>query len=123
MHLTPVYAALFALFYSALSVRALRLRGRLKIALGDGGDKRLLRATRVHGNFAEYVPMTLLLIFMFELDGGSAGWIHALCAVLLVGRVSHAYGVAQVDEDFRFRVFGMASTFTSMVGAALLILV
>ena len=53
MHLTPVYAALFALFYSALSVRALRLRGRLKIALGDGGDKRLLRATRVHGNFAE----------------------------------------------------------------------
>lgn len=123
MHLSPVYAAVFALFYCGLSVRTLLLRGRLKIAVGDGGDQRMLRATRVHGNFAEYVPMTLLLVFMFELDGGSAGWVHALCGVLLVGRISHAYGIAQDDEDLRFRVFGMASTFTSMVGAALLILV
>jgi uncharacterized membrane protein YecN with MAPEG domain len=48
-----MYAALLALLFIALSVRTLRLRATLRIAIGDGGNERLLRASRVHGNFAE----------------------------------------------------------------------
>jgi hypothetical protein len=117
-HVTPFYAALFGLLFFALSVRTLRLRGRLKIGVGDAGNPEMLRAMRVHANFAEYVPLTLLLVFMLEAEGGRAVLLHALCLFLLAGRLSHAYGVRQLREDLRFRVFGMASTFTALVGAS-----
>jgi uncharacterized protein len=122
MHITPIYAALFALFFVALSVRTLRLRRTLNIPVGDGGHPQMLRAMRVHANFAEYVPLTLLLVFMLEAEGGQRALIHALCLVLLVGRLSHAAGVSMVAEDYRFRVFGMGSTFTALISAAACIL-
>ena len=49
----------------------------------------MLRAMRVHANFVEYVPITLLLIFMLEMQGGSAFVTNLLCLVLLAGRVVH----------------------------------
>jgi uncharacterized membrane protein YecN with MAPEG domain len=63
----PFYAALPGLVSFALSVRTLRLRGWLRIPVGDGGNEHMLRAMRVHANFAEYAPLSLLLILMFEL--------------------------------------------------------
>jgi uncharacterized membrane protein YecN with MAPEG domain len=48
----------------ALSVRTVRMRRHLKIAIGDAGNHAMLRAMRVHSNSAEYVPLTLLLIFL-----------------------------------------------------------
>jgi uncharacterized membrane protein YecN with MAPEG domain len=122
MYVTPFYAALLALLFVVLGVRTLRLRRRLKIPVGDGGHPQMLRAMRVHANFAEYVPLALLLVFMLELQGGDARLIHGLCLVLLVGRLSHAYGLSQMAEDYRYRVFGMGSTFTALAGAAAFIL-
>lgn len=58
----PIYAALLGIVFLLLSIRTLRLRRRLRIAVGDGGSVLMLRAMRVHGNFAEYVPLALLLI-------------------------------------------------------------
>ena len=118
---TQLYAALIALGYVALSVRTLRTRRRLRVAIGDGDEAVLARAVRAHGNFAEYVPIALILMLLLELTGAGATWLLALGVTLLVGRTSHAFGVSQVNEDFRFRVFGMALTFTVIVGAALAI--
>ena len=123
MGVTPAYAAIFALLFFALSVRTLRLRRRLKIAVGDGGNEQMLRAMRVHANFAEYVPLTLLLIYMFESSGGHPGLVHALCACLLPGRLAHAYGVSRISEDYRYRVLGMSLTFLALVGSAVCLLV
>ncbi len=122
MSVTPLYAAVLALMFVALSVRTLRLRRKLRIAVGDKGDEQMLRAMRVHANFAEYVPLSLLLIYMFEVRSGTSVLIHALCVCLIVGRFSHAYGVSRVDEDYRYRVFGMSMTFTALVVSALGIL-
>ena len=123
VHVLPAYAALFALFFVVLSVRTLRLRHQLRIAVGDKGDERMLRAMRVHSNFAEYVPITLLLLLMVEMQGGSATMIHGYCIALLAGRMAHAYGVSQVKENFRFRVFGMALTLAILVSSAITLLV
>ena len=123
MTITPVYAAILGLVFFALSVRTLRLRRALRIPIGDASDQHMLRAMRVHSNFAEYTPFALLLIFMLEL-GGSYPWlIHALCVCLLIGRLSHAFGVSKSPENYRYRVFGMALTFTALVGAAANLLV
>jgi len=116
--MTGLYAALLGLLFIALSVRTLRLRRSLRIAVGDAGNPAMLRAMRVHSNFAEYTPLALFLIYLSETQGAHSLLVHALCLALLVGRLSHAYGVSQSNEDYRYRVTGMALTFTSIVVAS-----
>ncbi len=120
--IVALYAALLALLFFALSVRTFRLRRRLRIAVGDGGNPEMLRAMRVHANFAEYVPLALLLVWLAESAGAAAWLVHALGASLLAGRLAHAWGVSRRREDFRFRVFGMTMTFATLLGAAAVLL-
>lgn len=118
MHIVPVYAALLALLFAALSIRTLRMRRRLRIAVGDAGNQQMLRAMRAHANFAEYVPISLLLFYLVEESGSCALLVHAFACALLVGRISHAVGVSRVNEHFGFRVVGMALTLTPLIAAA-----
>jgi uncharacterized protein len=117
MLITPFYAALLALLFVYLSVRTLRTRKILKIAVGDNGNQQMIRAMRVHANFAEYTPIALILIYFFEVLGGFTWLAHIFCLCLLAGRVSHAYGVSQINEIYKFRIFGMAMTFTAILSA------
>ncbi len=122
MKILPFYAALLAILFVALSFRTLGLRRNLKIALGDAGNEKMRRAIRAHSNFAEYVPICLLLLFLAEERAAYPLLVHALGICLLVGRSSHAFGVSQIQENFIFRVVGMALTFTSLISAALYLL-
>jgi hypothetical protein len=123
MLFTPIYAAILGLGFVRLSFLTLRLRRQNKIALGDGGNPQLLRAIRVHSNFAEYVPIALILIYMTESIGAPIYLIHFLGISLLIGRLSHAWGVSQENENFKFRVFGMIATFNAIIVSSLYILV
>jgi uncharacterized membrane protein YecN with MAPEG domain len=114
----PLYAALLAIMFVVLSIRTIRQRRKLKIGLGDAGNKDMQRAMRVHANFAEYVPLCLLMIYWVEQSGVYAWFVHALCTVLIVGRLSHAYGVSQQRENFRFRIAGMSLTFAVLIACA-----
>jgi len=122
MNTLPLYAALLALIFVFLSVRTLRLRHTLKIGIGDGGNTDMLRAMRVHSNFSEYVPISLILIFLVEAQGSQPWLVHALGLCLLVGRLSHAFGVSQARENYTFRVAGMALTFTVLMTSAVYLL-
>lgn len=122
MYATSLYAALLALLFVALGIRIIRLRRRLKIGIGDAGNERMLRAMRVHANFAEYVPLALIMILLTELQGAAPLFVHALGLCLLAGRLSHAWGVSQTREKFIWRVAGMAMTFTTLLSAALYLL-
>ena len=118
MLITPLYAGLAALVFIFLSIRTLMLRRRLRVAIGDSDQPLLLRATRVHSNFAEYVPLTIILLYFLEVQGAADGLIHGLGIALILGRLLHAYGVSQVEENYRFRVVGMGLTFLVIVTAA-----
>ena len=118
MNITSIYAALLALFFVGLSVRTLLLRRSLKIAIGDGGDKIMLRAIRVHSNFAEYVPFGLLLLYLAETQGAPSVAVHGVGLCLTIGRLSHAYGVSQENEQFKYRVLGISVTLTALVVSA-----
>lgn len=104
MKITFFYAALLAILFVLLSIRTIRLRRSLKIAVDDAGNPKMLRAMRVHSNFSEYVPLSLLLIYFVETSGG--------LRTLFMPRGSHAYGFSQEKENFKFRVGGMVTTFT-----------
>ena len=122
LYVTPLYAASIALLFVALSIRTLRLRRRFQVAIGPGEEPLLIRAMRVHANFAEYAPIALLLMLFVELLTRNATLVHALGVLLLAGRALHAYGVSQVRENFRYRVSGMALTFTVIISAAVILL-
>ena len=123
MHVFPLYAALLAIFFAGLSVRTLLLRRRLHIALGDAGNAMLLRAIRAHSNFAEHVPICLILLATMEQQGAPVWSLHVLGTMLILGRVLHAFGVSQLNENFRFRVTGMVLTLSVILVAACVLLI
>jgi uncharacterized membrane protein YecN with MAPEG domain len=90
----------------------------LGIGLGDAGNEQMLRAMRVHSNFAEYVPLSLILLYLVEGQGAYPVFLHGLGLCLLIGRLSHAFGVSQKKENYRFRVTGMALTFTTLLASS-----
>ncbi|MEM7218769.1 MAG: MAPEG family protein [Pseudomonadota bacterium] len=116
--LTATYAAALALGFVALSLRTIALRRRSGVALGGGDSPALERAMRAHGNFAEYVPLALILIVLLELRDGAGMTIHLLCGVLIAGRVSHALAVSRIDEPVRLRVLGMVLTLGVLISAS-----
>lgn len=118
----PFYAAIFALIYIVLAVRVARVRGEVATPIGSGGDPRLERAIRAHGNFAEYVPFALLLLGWCEMQRTSIYALHLLCLLLLVGRLVHAYGISQTDEKMFWRATGIALTAIVMIIAAAILI-
>lgn len=123
MLITPAYTSVFAIVFVILSFRTILLRRKLGIAIGSGDQPQLTRASRAHSNFAEYVPISLLLIYFRELQIGSDLWIHILCILLLVGRIIHAIGVSSINENYRYRITGMILTFFVILFTAFRLLV
>jgi len=122
MTITACYAALLALFFVFLSFRVIGWRRVKQVELGHGDDNQLLRRMRVHANFAEYVPFTLLLMAMAESMAAPRAPIHLAGLILIAGRLIHAYGLSQTPHILRFRVSGMILTFFALSLAALLCL-
>lgn len=122
MVITPFYAALLGLIFVALSIRTISLRRRYRIGVGDGNHAELQRAARVHANFAEYVPLALLLVYFVETTSESPPFTHILGATLLCGRLLHAYGVSHIRENYRYRTIGMVLTFSVIIVTSLFLL-
>jgi uncharacterized membrane protein YecN with MAPEG domain len=113
MIVTPIYAGILAILFFVLSVRVVQLR--VQVSLGDGGDPRLLRRIRGHGNFAEYVPLILVMMAMLELSRYSIYLLHALGVTLVVARLLHGYALS-FTERFKFgRFWGTTLTFLLLV--------
>ncbi|ENZ82223.1 MULTISPECIES: MAPEG family protein [Caulobacter] len=116
------YAGALGLLFLVLSVRVIFARRRLGVGFGAVQDSDLERRVRVHANFAEYVPLTLLLIALAEFRGAPPVVIHVLGGLLLAGRLCHAVGVSRPATDNLGRIVGMAGTQTALLGAAVLCL-
>lgn len=121
MFVTPLYAGLLALWFLVLSWRVVQWR-RSGIFLGDGGDPALLRVIRGHANFAEYVPLALLLMGLLEVSRYSIYVLHALGITLLVARLLHGYALSFTAKFPFGRLWGASLTFAVLGIEALLCL-
>jgi len=84
------YTSLLVILYLVLSLRVVALRRRYHVGVGTGGHERLELAMRAHANFAEYVPLALLMMLGLELGGTTPdGLLHLLGLMLVAGRVLH----------------------------------
>ena len=117
---TIFYAGILGLFYVVLSALVVRGRYGYKVSLGDGGNPDMIRRIRAHGNFAEYVPFALLLLFMADYVQYSPILIHALGISLVLGRLFHA--IALYRDTFRLRVTGMILTFLVIAVSSILLI-
>jgi uncharacterized membrane protein YecN with MAPEG domain len=70
----------------------------------------LLRAVRRHGNLAENVGIFLIGVALFEMMGAPRLWVEALCALFVLGRLSHAIGLSMKQTVNFFRIVGVALT-------------
>jgi hypothetical protein len=85
-----LYAGLAALIAIWLALHVGRVRGQVKVLIGDGGNPRLIRAMRGQANFVENVPLALILLLTMALLGTPAWVIHLFGIALTLGRVLHA---------------------------------
>jgi uncharacterized membrane protein YecN with MAPEG domain len=120
---TALYAALLGLLYAALTLLVVRGRVASGVTLGTGEDKGLYRAVRAHANFAEFVPLILILMALGE--GLRLSWmlLHLLGAALVVARVLHAVGISREPDLRAARGGGAALTLVVLIAASLAVLV
>lgn len=72
-----------------------------KINLGDGGDELMISRVRAHGNFSETAPLALIGLFALAMLSAPVWFLHAIGAALIIGRVTHAMGMAKTFEHGR----------------------
>ena len=114
MHITLLTAGVLGLIFMVLSLRVTQVRLSSKVSLGDGGDQSLLSRIRAHANFAEYVPMLLILLGLVEYITATTVVLQGLAAVIVVARLSHAVGMARPAPN-PLRVLGTMGTWIALV--------
>lgn len=115
--ITSFYAALAALLIVRLSFHVIKIRRSRQVRLGDDGDFELLSAVRAQGNATEYIPVTLILMIILELNHAHGGIIHAGGMAMLTGRLLHSRGL--LTDNLKYRVLGMQFTFVTIIALAL----
>ena len=121
--ITSIIASVLTIIFIRLSFAVIGLRRKNKVGLGSGGHDDLERAIRAQGNFAEYVPFSIILIACLELNG-APWWLVVIPGIaMIIGRLIHIKGINTPPPDFSKRVLGMKFTFFTLIGLVALNLV
>jgi uncharacterized protein len=113
--ITLTIAGAAAILHVWLSLRVSRLRRPLKVGIGDGGNEVLLRRIRAHGNFAENMPIFLVLLGFTELATGGDLWLWGAAILFVLARLAHAFGMDRAGAN-PLRVGGIAVSWTVLLG-------
>jgi uncharacterized membrane protein YecN with MAPEG domain len=112
------YVALHAILLIVLAGLVVRERRRAKVGIGDGGDPRLKRAIRVHGNAVEQAVPTMALLIVLPLLAAPLWAIHLFGAATLLGRVLHAAGLGKSEGVTLGRQVGMILCWLAIIAAS-----
>lgn len=112
-----LYTGLLGLMLVALIVAVIRQRYRSRVSIGDGGEKDMQRAMRGHANFVETAIPGVIMLLVMALMGMPVWVIHVMGAMLVLGRVLHAF-VFFLGARSLFRVLGMMLTLVYMILSA-----
>jgi uncharacterized membrane protein YecN with MAPEG domain len=113
--ITALYGSLAGILLLVFASYAIVMRGRRRVGLGDGGDPAMLCAIRIHGNAAEYIPITVILMALFELLHGSPTALHVAGLCMVIGRIAHAIGLAGSANTSIGRLLGITSAFVAIL--------
>lgn len=116
-------AGILGLIFLVLTFRVVRLRVTGRVMLGEVSEKvPAMQATvRAHANFAEYVPLALLLIGGLEVSHAPRALLLGLAGALIFARVIHPIGMGLPAPNM-FRAGGAMLTW-AMIGIASIVAV
>jgi uncharacterized protein len=118
--ITALYASILGLIILALGINVTVHRVKLKVSLGDGGNPVMLRMIRLHGNAIEYVPLALLLMLAYELNGGWHPALHVIGIALIAGRLIQTMAMWSTEVPGPGRGIGQSLNWLSIGVLALL---
>lgn len=110
-------AAAAAIINFWLGNRIGALRHKLKVSLGTGGHELIERRMRAQLNFAENVPLVLILIGLIEMAQKGGAWLAPVGAVFMLGRVLHGLGMDGGKLEWG-RMVGTITTLLALFGLA-----
>ena len=116
-----LYSGILTLMLLGMIIQIIRIRRSEKIAYGDGGNTKLLKAMRGQANFAETVPIALILLLALALLGAPNWALHALGFTLIVGRLCHAIKFLG-SGSMALRQVGMGLTLIYLIIAACMVI-
>jgi len=115
LSVTGLYAGILAVMMFVLAYMTSARRREAKINLGTGDDEIMERRSRAFGNFTEFVPMLILLMAIFELQGYPTVYVHILGVVTVIGRLFHALGMMGKFTIINGRFAGSVLTYFSLL--------
>jgi len=118
--LTALYGAVLALIIIALGINVTVHRVKLKVPLGDGGNPQMLRMIRLHANACEYIPLAIVLMLIYELNGGWHPALHIIGVALVAGRLIQTWAMWSTEVAGAGRGTGQTLTWLSIVALAVL---
>ena len=98
-----------AILHIWLASRVVRSRTPLKISVGDGGNEAVMRRMRAHANYAENMPVFLVLLALTELAGGNKWVLWGAGIGFILARIAHAFGMDRASLRL-WRMIGMTLT-------------
>ena len=118
---TMFWAGLLAILFVYLAFQTALARTK-ESSVGEGtGD--LLKKSRVVGNFAEHVPLMLIMMMFLENDGYE-GFITILGLLFFICRLSHIYGILYQDgvgpKEYPARAIGAMGSLALMAIAGVM---
>jgi uncharacterized protein len=123
--ITATYLGVLGLLYAFLGLRVAHMRRGEKIGFGDGDNRYLRSAIRAHANFAEYVPIIVLMNALLEMAGAASVQMHVLLGTFTLSRFLHPFGMHAKPMTPQFivgRIVGMILTFLVLAASAVLLL-
>jgi len=120
LHITGLFASLFGLLVIILAYKVVVFRRTKKVGLGDNGDMQGQLVIRTHANAVEYLPLLLILMGIYEINGGNHLVLYVFGVLSFIGRIWHAFGLSKSAGVSSGRFYGTALTWLTIVVFAVL---
>ena len=104
--ITLTIAGAAAILHIWLMARVVRARAAIKVSVGDGGNESVMRRMRAHANYAENMPLFLILLGLLELAGGNKWVLWGAGIGFILARIAHGFGMDRASLG-RWRSVGM----------------
>jgi len=124
LQITALYTALMALLMLVLAYVVVKQRlAGVPDATDTAACERFESIVRAHGNAAEYVPISLLLLAAIENSYANTGLVHAFGLFILLSRIGHGYGMATTVGRSFGRFYGTLGSWIYLFAGSVAVLV